>query len=271
MSFIMRILIQLNVGFSKKVFLKMKQALRPLSMHSMPRAILKILLIFMSIEMTTSCATNKNTKVSHLKSLLVQPQPPAKTQATAEITSPSNVNCNNAGASFIPHEEKAPMKSYLAMNLDFQFFSMLRLSLESELKIKLKNRGESHITVITPIEFDQVLSQKLSIQEINHLAEKMWIQRSAFKKICVGEASVVLYKQTEKTYFVVIESEQLLAIREAVQKLFVSRGGGAQDFNPKSFYPHVTLGYTLRDLHAEDGAIKNSSSCILTIQEKERF
>jgi 2'-5' RNA ligase len=187
------------------------------------------------------------------------------------MTSSANANGSNAGPGFIPHEEKAPMKSYLAMNLDFQFFSMLRLSLESELNIKLKNRGESHITVITPIEFDQVLSQKLSIQEITLLAEKMWLQKSAFEKICVGEASAVLYKQTEKTYFVVIESEQLLALRAAVQKLFISKGGRAQDFNPKSFYPHVTLGYTLRDLHAEDGAIKNSNSCIFKIQEKELF
>jgi 2'-5' RNA ligase len=268
----MQTLIQLTVGFSKKFFLKINQTLTLLSIHCLLRALLRILPILVALEMTTSCATNKNSKLSHLKSLVIQQQPPpAPAPATTETTSPSNVNGNSEGAGFIPHEEKAPMKSYLAMNLDFDFFSRLRLSLESELKIKLKNRGESHITVITPLEFDQVLSQKLSIQEINHLAEKMRIQKSAFDKICVGEASAVLYKQTEKTYFVVIESEQLLALREAVQKLFISKGGRAQDFNPKSFYPHVTLGYTLRDLHAEDGAIKNSSSCIFTIQEKELF
>lgn len=164
-------------------------------------------------------------------------------------------------ADFIPHNENKPFGSYLAMNLPFENFAPLRLEIEHRLQALLKHRGEAHITVITPPEFDQVLSSKIKIEEINQIARKLKIQRTSLEFLCIGKATKHVGERLESAYFVVVQAENLLKIRQEVAKLFVSRGGKAGAFKPELFFPHVTLGYTLRDLHYEEGALKDKTSC----------
>lgn len=56
---------------------------------------------------------------------------------------------------FIPHTESKPYGSYLAMNLPFEPIEALRKELERRESVSLAHRGEAHITVITPPEFDK--------------------------------------------------------------------------------------------------------------------
>ena len=204
------------------------------------------------MSLLTACATQKPQGLANLDIPMTQ-----KRNVAATETVP-----------FLKHEEKGPFKSYLAMNLPYSEYSNIRESLEKKNGLKLTNRGEAHITVITPPEYDKVLSKKVSIQEIHKLAEKMNIQNSSYKNVCVGKGSAKVEGKDENTYFVVIHSDRLFEIRKAIKDLYISRGGKAADFNAENFYPHVTLGYTKRDLHAEDGVIKDESRCLYTLQDK---
>ncbi|QDK37840.1 2'-5' RNA ligase family protein [Bdellovibrio sp. NC01] len=200
----------------------------------------------------TSCATQKSTGLSSLEI----PKAQKRGVASAET------------APFIRHEDKAEFKSYLAMNLPYSHYEQIRTSLEKKNGLHLINRGEAHITVVNPIEYTK-LKKKISIKEIHDLAEKMNIQDAHYQKVCVGKGTAKVNHKDEETYFVVVHSDQLFEIRKAIQDLYVKRGGNASDFNAESFYPHVTLGYTKRDLHFEDGVVKDASSCMYTLQETD--
>lgn len=168
---------------------------------------------------------------------------------------------------FISHRGTAPMQNYLAQNVDEQAVARLRVDVENGVQRKLGHRNEAHLTVITPVEFDQVLSKKMKMDEIDAIAEKMKIQSSVFKPVCVGRGSLTLDGAEQSTYYIVVDSEPSFKIRHAVQDLFISRGGKADLFNADHFYPHVTIGYTLRDLHYEEGVVKDERSCIYSLKE----
>ncbi|RYZ84807.1 MAG: hypothetical protein EOP06_17380 [Proteobacteria bacterium] len=164
---------------------------------------------------------------------------------------------------FVPHVGEKAMQSYLAMNLPFKSYEPLLTKLKSLPEMPpLISRGEAHITVITPPEFDRGLKPQVSIQEINRVAEEAGLQKMRPKPICIGEGRKEIEGVVQKTYFVVMESPELVALRDQVQRLYVARGGNRSQFVAQNFYPHVTLGYTLRDLHFEDGVIKDKTSCI---------
>lgn len=212
---------------------------------------LATLVLSSALALLTSCASKQATN----------------NKALQEITYSKGLFENVPPATFIKHEDKGPFRSYVSMNLPYEGYASIRTSLEKKIPAKLLNRGEAHITLITPPEFDKILSRKVSIQEIDSLVERMKIQESPYKRICIGKASVKIQGQDESAYFVVVESDRLFAIRKAIQDLYVAKGGGAQDFNPEAYSPHVTLAYSKRDLHAEDGAVKDASSCIFTLRE----
>ncbi len=170
---------------------------------------------------------------------------------------------------FVKHLEKGPMQSYLARALPFAPFAELRKKLEFQLSKNLKFRDEAHITVITPVEFERALGKRLKMDEINALAEKLHLQEAAFKPVCIGRGNISVEGKSEETYYVVVNSEKLFQIRSEIQKLFVQKGGKATDFNPELFYPHVTLGFTHRDLHYEEGVVKDERSCIFQLRADE--
>lgn len=143
---------------------------------------------------------------------------------------------------------------WMGQALHFEPFDAIRKQIENDLGRPLKNRGEAHITVVTPPEW-KVLSAKLSMADAEKLAREAHLQASAFEAVCIGKGEA----QNMTTYFVVVRSPELLHFRTRLEELFKSKGG--QGFDGSHFYPHVTLGYTERDLHEQDGVIKNESSC----------
>lgn len=157
-----------------------------------------------------------------------------------------------------------PQSNYLSMELNYKPSEALRIELEKDLGMTLKNRGEAHITVLTPPEYN-VLKGKISIQEINDIALKNKLQESSVKAICVGVGESK-NNSAAKTYYVVVLSQNLLKIRKQISDTFLARGGDPEKFDAQNFYPHITLGFTERDLHQEsDGVIKNTESCRYTI------
>lgn len=167
---------------------------------------------------------------------------------------------------FVLHNGTEPMGSYLAMNLPFEPFEKLRLALEKKLGHKLKHRDEAHITVITPIEFDTVLKNKLSIDKINSFALLNHIQKAEPQFLCIGRGQK---KNPDgkmlETFYVVVESQKLKEIRKKVAEEFIRAGGPEGEFPEDLFFPHVTLGFTERDLHYDDGIKKDQKSCFINL------
>lgn len=153
--------------------------------------------------------------------------------------------------------------NYLSFNLNYGPFKEYFDRADKYTYSPLKNRGEAHITIITPPEYNDDLKNFVSINEINEIAEKMNIQQSNYKPLCMGKGSLVEAEKYLETYFIVVESEELLNIRKAIGKLYTDRGG--KKFDASHFYPHITLGFTDRDLHEADGVIKGPKSCMRTL------
>ncbi len=170
------------------------------------------------------------------------------------------VLCANFGCSLKPlSNEAAPnTTSYVSYHLPFTEYNLLFQKLEQKLKLHLKSRGEAHVTVITPPEF-KVLASTLSAERIHALASEFLNTKVDVKKICLGHFK----NQISETFFVVVESKSLVAFR---QKLAFEAGLSEKLFNPFLFYPHVTIGFTDRDLHYEDGAIKDQTACSSQLQ-----
>lgn len=152
--------------------------------------------------------------------------------------------------------------NYLTMEVNYPPVKRLYEELQSHLDIALKTRGEAHITVVTPIEFDKVLKKKMSIQEIDALAKAQGIQSFSFEAKCVGMGKATIKGKEERTYFVVVHSEDLLRLRKEIHDQFVKNGGDTHAFDPNNYYSHITIGFTARDLHEADGVIKGTNSCL---------
>ena len=175
-----------------------------------------------------------------------------------------------------------PQKNYVAMPLPFAPFSDLhrhliaRVETEQGLNSKLISRGEAHVTVLTPPEFDQ-LKSLISIDEINSIANALDIQNSKITPVCLGRGDAVVEGKHEQTYYVVVEAPKLLEIRRTIAETFVKRGGSLDisaasspasshaAFDAENFYPHVTVGFTKRDLFDQDGVIKSKKSCVYSL------
>ena len=155
---------------------------------------------------------------------------------------------------FLPHED------WLALPVDHKPVNEIRVQLEQFSKTTLKDRGEAHITVLTPPEFAK-LKSKLSMSEINKLATELNLTESRWTPICIAEARLQSDPKLV-TYYIVVRSQELLTIRQNIMKEFLARGGESSQFDPNHFYPHITIGYTERDLHEQDGVIKNTQNCI---------
>ncbi len=170
---------------------------------------------------------------------------------------------NTKGLDFIPHTGSQAMTNYLAMNLNYKAVKVLFEELQTKLGKKLINREEAHITVVTPVEFDQVLSKFLTMDQINRIAQNLKIQESPFTIQCLGRGVV----GKDETYFLVIKSEALEKIRAKITEEFISNRGMPGAFKPyKNFFGHITVGFTKRDLHAQDGIKKDESSCFADVK-----
>ncbi len=158
---------------------------------------------------------------------------------------------------FNTYEGPGAFDSYLVMNVRFEPIAEILAKIRQALYPNLINRGEAHITVITPPEYVQALKNKLSMREINQIARELEIQKSRFDVLGVGSGKIFLDGRTQETFFLIVQSEDLLQLRRLIYKRFVDKGGDPKSFDPEHFFPHITVGFTKRDLHENDGVIKD--------------
>lgn len=179
---------------------------------------------------------------------------------------------------FVAHE------NWLALNVDPEPITQIRNQIEFLLnsntntnsntssnsissQIILKSRGEAHITILTPLEFD-ILNTTLSIQEINTIAQTMKIQNIQWTPLCVGYG-VDSKNSKNSTYFVVVKAEEAINLRKKIFEAYLKKHQDLKNFDPLHFYPHITIGFTDRDLHESDGIIKDVQRCFFDLSTPE--
>lgn len=179
--------------------------------------------------------------------------------AFAAVLSLSSQGLSGQSETFIPHNTQGA--EYLAMAIGFSPVERTLNELNQEFKIRgvplIKGRGEAHITVLTPPEYLEI-APYISMDQVNKIAHSVDIQRTAPEVSCLG----VGRKDEKSTYFLVVKKASvgaLFEIRRKVQSLLPADKRKLID--PEHFYPHVTVGFTERDLHESDGVVKDEKSC----------
>jgi hypothetical protein len=202
-------------------------------------------------------------------------------RGTNETLSLSGRILDGASMDFVPHAGKGPLDSWLGWNLPSQPADDLRHELEVHLRThgqlgaqaSLRGRDEAHITVITPPEFDKVLRPFVTMEEINDMARgagnragELPLQQMSFAVHSLGRAQARIDKKLQATYYVIVESPDLLALRQRIFELYRERGGEPSQFDPATFYPHVTIAFSERDLHIADNVYKGKNSSFLGVR-----
>lgn len=153
----------------------------------------------------------------------------------------------------------------LAMNVQYDPILSLRDQLREELKLVeplrfftgFAKNGEAHVTVVTPVEYHDKLRAFVAPERMNEIATRFDIQASELRVLGLGKGEAVLGNKQEQTYFVIVKAPNLLRIRRAIYREYIRNGGPKDGWNPDHFFPHVTVGYTARDLHEDDGILKD--------------
>lgn len=177
----------------------------------------------------------------------------------------------NQQETFIEHigAPENPYGTTLAMNIQYAPVRALRSQIEdrlgqnSPLKIftGFAKEGEAHVTTVTPIEYHRTLKPFVTPERMSEIARAYNIQSSDLEILGLGRGQAVLNGKNEDTYFIIVRSENLLRIRRAIYQDYIRAGGDPHAWNPEHFFPHITIGFTARDLHESDGVqkdIKNS-------------
>ncbi len=175
---------------------------------------------------------------------------------------------NTATMPFLPHSGPGDFDNWLMENIPYEPAKKLTADLEKFLGQKLQNRGEAHITVITPPEYSKILQKGIQMEAIDALAKAMDIQTAEFSVTCLGRSQVMVEDKMEQTYYIVLESPDLLKIRTAIYHRYVMQGGEPSHFDPHHWYGHITLGFTVKDFHeGPHGVKKGWNSCFAELIE----
>ena len=160
------------------------------------------------------------------------------------------------------------------LSMDIAYEPILRVRGEIEKKLyggRLLNfltswepKGEAHITTITPVEYQECMwsiERKIDIlhmREIEKIALKNKIQYSdlTIEGLGYGAKQFLGSQRVDQTHFIIVSSSNLLNIRHEVYNKYLEQGGDKDCWSPTDFYPHITVGYTHKDIHYPD-VVKN--------------
>lgn len=122
--------------------------------------------------------------------------------------------------------------SWLGMNFDFKYVKPV-FDLVNSTEVPLLNRGESHVTVISPPEFSVLASAGITIEQVNKIALDAKIQSSKVSLVCLGKEDVTVAGVKKIVYQIIVQVPNLVKIREQVFKLYAKQGGNTALFDPR--------------------------------------
>lgn len=171
---------------------------------------------------------------------------------------------NSSKLDFITHTgTPTSFNNALALNIEYHQIKRLREVLMDELGIKINFltawnfSGEAHVTTISPPEYKNVLRHFISMKKINEIAISLDIQGADLTVLGLGSGSTKMGGHIEETFFLIVDSNKLRKIRHAIYQEFVKNGGDPSAFDPTWFFPHITIGYTKKDIHENNGLLKD--------------
>lgn len=163
-------------------------------------------------------------------------------------------------AKSVYHDGDAPFGSYLTLDLKYGPYKKIYNELKKDYP-QLQSREEAHITVLTPVEYHQQLAKFISIKKLYKKTKRNNLQMAKFEILCLGRGEKEIDGKKEYTFYLVLSSPELFMERIKIKKMIKNKG----KFNPQNYYPHITIGFTKRDLHESDGVIKDIKSCYRSI------
>ena len=212
----------------------------------------KVFLLFFSVGFGFFCSCSSPSKISN----------PIVKQDALESSSMTLDGAIYKKVDFIDNSNaKVP---YLSLAVFFDSVRPLKTKIENQEKLSLQSRGEAHITILTPAEWLQI-TKRVPAKLIVELAHLNRLQDIPFQAVCVGRGVKTEDQKTLSTYFLVVDAPKLIELRRSIQSVYITRGGSTTDFDPNDFQPHITSGFTVRDLHSQDGVVKNKASCFSQI------
>ncbi|MCI5209936.1 MAG: hypothetical protein D3910_14330 [Candidatus Electrothrix sp. ATG2] len=138
--------------------------------------------------------------------------------------------------------------TYLVHNVNYEPILRLKKKIEKIRGLQLTDRGEAHITLLTPPEHDRIkaFNSDYSMHKVEELVSSS-LQFCDWEAIGVGSAKGMNFegKETE-VFFIVIESKELRDIRRRVAKAFELP---KRIFDPQSQDFHITIGFVVSDLY----------------------
>ncbi|MCO4780972.1 MAG: hypothetical protein KC646_01510 [Candidatus Cloacimonetes bacterium] len=139
-------------------------------------------------------------------------------------------------------------RTYLMHKVNFAPVNQVKSKIESEKNLVLKDRGEAHITVITPPEHDAIIAAGIKGFSMNAVekdyASKIQSMDWSIRGIGVAKGHNFAGVYTE-VYFLVVRSHQLRKLRvEVANKYKIPR----KVFDPMKQDFHITIGFTVGDL-----------------------
>ena len=154
---------------------------------------------------------------------------------------------------FISHND--PIKkygTYLARNISFEPVSQIRRHIEMRRNLKLRHRGEAHITILTPPEYNQIRewNPSVNMNSINRLVGPV-VQYLHFNVLGIGSVKGLnTNNEISEVFFLVVRSRGLRAIR----KLIAAEWSIPKKiFDPMQQDFHITIGFTVSDLFSRPG------------------
>lgn len=154
-------------------------------------------------------------------------------------------------APFIPNNDPDKFFGrYLVKNINFKPIEKIRTYIESKRGVSLKHRGEAHITVVTPPEFNTIKkwNPDFEMDDVHELVRPL-IQLINFRILGIGSLEGKnSNNQFSQVFFLIVESRGLRALRKLIAaewqipKII---------FNPEDQDFHITIGFTVSDLFAQ--------------------
>ena len=172
----------------------------------------------------------------------------------------------------VPFSDQYADSGALIRNVNIEPLKSIKLQIEGREGVKLEDRGEAHITVITPPESQGAgddpeggIGQFITMTElIDRYASS--IMDTEFEVVCVGRQK----REGAVVYYLVVDSPSIIGVRQHIGREMKALAGVATEglkFEPRlGFYPHITIGYLGSDVH---GVSKGRETCIGNVEWDE--
>lgn len=146
----------------------------------------------------------------------------------------------------VPFSSQYSDEGALIRSVHYPSVNALIPQLNALYDLKLSDRKEAHITVVTPPEFHASLVKVFTVDEM--LARyKDTIQTLPFEVVCVGSRKSSDGKN--HVFYLVVKSPGLSNLRFDLSKAAEARAQNAPlVFKPEVFWPHITIGYINGDV-----------------------